>query len=243
MADRGLDAGLDRPAQRPVLQAAPGPPDIVGAVDPEKRSVSPVAQVSEEDEVLRHRVEHVAVEHEIAAPDALVHVLVGDQQVLEFKREELGEDVVVVSPEVHDLRVPLLEHLQHDSDEVGVRLRPLPVSPQLPAVDDVAVQDEFLAADVPEKVVHLGDLGINGSQVDVGYDDGPYAESFHGNCRANPAAERSSAGTIAAQSAGTINLRLRGRTSTSTLALAMRSEEHTSELQSPCNLVCRLLLA
>src|SRR5256885_9323869 len=27
------------------------------------------------------------------------------------------------------------------------------------------------------------------------------------------------------------------------LALAARSEEHTSELQSPCNLVCRLLLA
>src|SRR5205807_9101518 len=27
-----------------------------------------------------------------------------------------------------------------------------------------------------------------------------------------------------------------------TLALAGRSEEHTSELQSPCNLVCRLLL-
>src|SRR5256885_11732870 len=25
-------------------------------------------------------------------------------------------------------------------------------------------------------------------------------------------------------------------------ALALRSEEHTSELQSPCNLVCRLLL-
>src|SRR2546426_6167248 len=26
------------------------------------------------------------------------------------------------------------------------------------------------------------------------------------------------------------------------IAAAMRSEEHTSELQSPCNLVCRLLL-
>src|SRR5256885_10202175 len=26
------------------------------------------------------------------------------------------------------------------------------------------------------------------------------------------------------------------------LALGVRSEEHTSELQSPCNLVCRLLL-
>src|SRR2546426_1391325 len=29
---------------------------------------------------------------------------------------------------------------------------------------------------------------------------------------------------------------------TSTAKLAARSEEHTSELQSPCNLVCRLLL-
>src|SRR5688500_19630938 len=26
------------------------------------------------------------------------------------------------------------------------------------------------------------------------------------------------------------------------MAMALRSEEHTSELQSPCNLVCRLLL-
>src|SRR5256885_12152836 len=40
-----------------------------------------------------------------------------------------------------------------------------------------------------------------------------------------------------------------GRTATKTpflagvgLAAAIRSEEHTSELQSPCNLVCRLLL-
>src|SRR2546426_6871748 len=31
-------------------------------------------------------------------------------------------------------------------------------------------------------------------------------------------------------------------TSAVTMARASRSEEHTSELQSPCNLVCRLLL-
>src|SRR5205807_10595423 len=29
---------------------------------------------------------------------------------------------------------------------------------------------------------------------------------------------------------------------TDLLAISVRSEEHTSELQSPCNLVCRLLL-
>src|SRR5256885_12782625 len=34
----------------------------------------------------------------------------------------------------------------------------------------------------------------------------------------------------------------RGRISTDPHLLQERSEEHTSELQSPCNLVCRLLL-
>src|SRR5256885_12268639 len=33
-----------------------------------------------------------------------------------------------------------------------------------------------------------------------------------------------------------------GLTSASIPATSLRSEEHTSELQSPCNLVCRLLL-
>src|SRR2546426_4787512 len=40
-------------------------------------------------------------------------------------------------------------------------------------------------------------------------------------------------------SLGSSSRRRRGRLTT---ARAMRSEEHTSELQSPCNLVCRLLL-
>src|ERR1039457_7614981 len=36
--------------------------------------------------------------------------------------------------------------------------------------------------------------------------------------------------------------RLRAKGSTTKLLILSRSEEHTSELQSPCNLVCRLLL-
>src|SRR5256885_11889980 len=35
---------------------------------------------------------------------------------------------------------------------------------------------------------------------------------------------------------------LRPRRPSRSLCLQLRSEEHTSELQSPCNLVCRLLL-
>src|SRR5256885_11512487 len=53
--------------------------------------------------------------------------------------------------------------------------------------------------------------------------------------RPTPAAESSShRGPVAAPSTSTA---CRGVRSSST-----RSEEHTSELQSPCNLVCRLLL-
>src|SRR5256885_11761930 len=37
-------------------------------------------------------------------------------------------------------------------------------------------------------------------------------------------------------------LRSRRANGTATLTMLLRSEEHTSELQSPCNLVCRLLL-
>src|SRR2546426_4768781 len=36
--------------------------------------------------------------------------------------------------------------------------------------------------------------------------------------------------------------RRRARAGNATYSVATRSEEHTSELQSPCNLVCRLLL-
>src|SRR5256885_8885218 len=39
-----------------------------------------------------------------------------------------------------------------------------------------------------------------------------------------------------------LSIRRSKTTSTSTSSRTIRSEEHTSELQSPCNLVCRLLL-
>jgi hypothetical protein len=77
---------------------------------------------------------------------------------------------------------------------------------------------ELLAADVPQEVVHLGDLGIDGPQVDVGKDHGPDAKLLHGSWSAKPVAARSAEGVTAVQSAGTMNLRLRGRTRTSTQA-------------------------
>src|SRR5256885_4839227 len=42
--------------------------------------------------------------------------------------------------------------------------------------------------------------------------------------------------------AGALNQQFSGIQEAFVLAVPPRSEEHTSELQSPCNLVCRLLL-
>src|SRR5256885_5435490 len=53
----------------------------------------------------------------------------------------------------------------------------------------------------------------------------------HQSCSSSRAAPRS---RLAAASSGLL--------ATSRSAAGLRSEEHTSELQSPCNLVCRLLL-
>ena len=52
---------------------------------------------------------------------------------------------------------------------------------ELPAVDDVAVEDEFFAAHVTEKMVHLGGFAFTGAEVDVGEDNGTDAELVHGS--------------------------------------------------------------
>src|SRR5256885_9744430 len=52
-------------------------------------------------------------------------------------------------------------------------------------------------------------------------------------------------GGVAAQAGvglGDLELDRRGELQVGRVAVDERSEEHTSELQSPCNLVCRLLL-
>src|SRR5256885_11949527 len=62
----------------------------------------------------------------------------------------------------------------------------------------------------------------------------PYTTLFRSRVQPNPLRRR--------RDRRTPRLRARGRARRARRIRSRRSEEHTSELQSPCNLVCRLLL-
>ena len=108
-------------------------------------------------------------------------VLFDNREIFKIKRQELREDVVVIAAEVDDLRVFFLEFFQYDADEARVGFGPTAPALELPAVDDVAVEDEFFAAHVTEKMVHLGGFTFAGAEVDVGEDNGTDAELVHGS--------------------------------------------------------------
>ena len=170
MADRGLHAGLDRLAQRPIFFAAPCPPGVIGAVEFQEHVVTPVTEVREKSEILGDRVEHVAMQDKIAAAQTFVDMILDDLKVLKVERQERGEHVVVVAADIHHLGIALFEHLEDDADESRVSLGPVAGPPQLPAVDDIAVENELLTADVAEKMVHLARLAVGRAEMHVGDD-------------------------------------------------------------------------
>ncbi len=118
-----------------------------------------------------HAVELVAVGHEIAPPvRPLVDPVAGHHNASEVNAAEVAHPVVVVAGDVDDphalTRQP--EHLLH---HVVVRLRPGPTALQLPAVDDVADQEQGLGLDRADEVEQQLGLAAAGPEVDVGDED------------------------------------------------------------------------
>src|SRR5256885_7696390 len=68
----------------------------------------------------------------------------------------------------------------------------------------------------------------------------PYTTLFRSIQRV--AGDTTSAKAAAEQARNTLEPLSKDQPDNAFVASALRSEEHTSELQSPCNLVCRLLL-
>ena len=171
-ADGRLHLALDGLREGEVLLAAPGAPLVVEAVDIQQHLVADVAQHREPAHLGRHRVEGVAVDAE--EPPALqvdVDVFLGQLDAVEGDRDQVADEVVVVAAQVDDLGAVLLRHLHDAAEDGGVGGRPVVLATQRPEVDDVAVQDQLVAADAAEHIEELAGLRVLGAEVEVGQDE------------------------------------------------------------------------
>ena len=171
-----FDASFDRLAERPVFFTTPSAVGVVEAVDFEQGSIAPVAEMGEEYEIFSHRIEDIPMQNEVTAGGAFVNVIFDDRKVFESEREKRAYNIVVVSAEVDDLGIALLQFLEDDADEARVSLSQLTGAFELPSVDDVTVEDKFLAADVTEEVVYFLYFAISSAEVDIRKDDSADAE-------------------------------------------------------------------
>jgi hypothetical protein len=173
-ADGRLHLGLDGLGEGEVLLAAPGAPLVVEAVQVEEDLVADVADHGQPAHLDRHGVEGVAVDTEIlAAVLGHVDVLFGELDAVEHERDQPADEVVVVAAQVDDLRAVLLRHLHDAADDGRMRRAPMILTLERPKVDDVAVEDELVAADAAQHVEELARLGVLGAQMEIREDQRP----------------------------------------------------------------------
>src|SRR5882724_7658145 len=118
--------------------------------------------------VLHHEVEDVAVDDEIApAVDAFVDSVFDDVDAAEMGAVIVAQELVVIAGHIDNLGA-LARLAQHFLYEVVVRLRPVPIGSQRPAVDDIADEIDGIGVMAAEKVQQSFGLRAAGSEMDVG---------------------------------------------------------------------------
>ena len=122
-------------------------------------------------------VENIPVDDYVFSLRRIVDVFVADLEFGNAQGHETPQFIIVISPQVDDLRSVLLHFPQDDPDEPGVLAGPVAgLATQVPGIDDITVEDKFLAAGPPEEIVHLGYLAIGSAQVDIGNENGLVAD-------------------------------------------------------------------
>src|SRR5262249_30456448 len=109
-----------------------------------------------------------AVDDEVAAAvRAGMDSVLDDIDAAEMRTVILTQEFVVIAGDVDDLGAlaRLAQHLLH---QIVVRLRPVPVRLQRPAVDDVTDQVDGVGIMVAEKIEQLVGLRAAGSEMDIG---------------------------------------------------------------------------
>ncbi len=147
-ADGGFDLGFYFFTEGEVFFSPPCSPFVVPAVDEEEVVVADGAEGGEPLVVGGDAVEAVAVDDEEAfAIGGGVDVFFGEADFSEGEGEEAFEDFIVVAAKVDDLGFLFFRHLEDFADDAAVAGEPFGAAFEGPAIDDVAVKDEFFATD------------------------------------------------------------------------------------------------
>src|SRR5690606_36803181 len=180
VADRPLDLQLQVPGERPVSQAQPRADRVQPMIELERDAVERVADMGEPARALDHAVEAVPVhDPEFAIVRRDMDCFVEHFDAAEEVPHEAPRELVVVAGDEDDPG-PLARLAQQLLDHVIVRLGPVPLASQLPAVDDVADQVQVLAGGKAEEVQQGFGLATRRAQVQVRDPDAAVVDGFAG---------------------------------------------------------------
>jgi hypothetical protein len=90
-----------------------------------------------------------------------------DGEIAQLEWYDLIQEIVMVAPEIHHLRMRVGQTFHQQPEKSGVFLLPLARFAELPAVDDVSVENEFVATVMAEKMNHFPYAGVADTQVDI----------------------------------------------------------------------------
>jgi len=106
-----------------------------------------------------------------------VHHALDTPDRAETHAHELFQELIVIAKDERDARF-LAVLAQQFLDEHIVILRPIPLAPQLPAVDKIADDVKMLAVRIPQKFQQFANLGVFRAEVNVGNPDRAVARAF-----------------------------------------------------------------
>jgi hypothetical protein len=128
---------------------------IVMPVQVEQKGIPHIAQLGDPFEAGGDVIEQVAVGNKIFFLHAIVHIIFFDGKVADLQGHDLLQEIIVVASQVNDLTLVFGSEADEVLEEITVLLGPAAAFAELPAVNNIAVEDEGLAFVLLEKVQYF----------------------------------------------------------------------------------------
>jgi hypothetical protein len=125
------------------------------SIEPKEEGVAHISEVGNPSQVGGDAVKNIPVGNKKFLSAAFINHISLNGKISDLKREYLIQKVIMITAEVVDLGVVFFNHFEHSVKKTGVLPLPGAGLSQLPAVDDVSVEDEVFTSILLEKPCHL----------------------------------------------------------------------------------------